>query len=45
MARGHAQVQELKAEMAAGRRARLQRLGFGRDDAQRLADMHTRNFM
>ncbi len=45
VARGHAQVQELKAEMAAGRRARLQRLGFGRDDAQRLADMHTRNFM
>lgn len=45
VARGHALVQQLKQEMAGGRRARLHRLGFGREDAQRLADMHTRNFM
>jgi hypothetical protein len=31
--------------MAAGRRARLQRLGFDAGQAQRLADLHTRNFM
>jgi TusA-related sulfurtransferase len=43
--RGHAAVQQLKREMAAGRRARLTRLGFERIEAERLADMHTRNFM
>ena len=42
---GFERVQALKLEMAAGRRARLQRLGFGRDHAKRLADLHTRNFM
>ncbi|MCW5653612.1 MAG: ferritin-like domain-containing protein [Hydrogenophaga sp.] len=45
IARGHAAVQDLKAEMATGRRARLARLGFAREEAQRLADLHTRNFM
>jgi hypothetical protein len=45
IARGHAAVQQLKLDMAAGRRARLLRLGFDADQAQRLADMHTRNFM
>ena len=43
--RGHLAVQQLQREMAAGRRARLTRLGFARGDAERLADMHTRNFM
>lgn len=43
--RGHAAVQQLKQEMAVGRKARLQRLGFEPALAQRLADMHTRNFM
>lgn len=45
VARGFALVQGLKQEMATGRRARLARLGFARQEAQRLADMHTRNFM
>lgn len=45
VARGHAAVQRLKLEMAAGRKARLLHLGFAPHDAQRLADMHTRNFM
>ncbi len=45
VARGHAAVQQLKTEMSAGRKARLLRLGFSPDQAQRLADMHTRNFM
>ena len=45
VARGHAAVQQLKLDMATGRKARLLRLGFAPDQAQRLADMHTRNFM
>lgn len=45
VARGHAAVQQLKREMATGRRARLSRLGFERAEAERLADLHTRNFM
>ncbi len=45
VARGFALVQGLKQEMATGRRARLARLGFGKQEAQRLADLHTRNFM
>jgi len=45
VARGHAAVQQLQRDMAAGRRARLSRLGFGHDEAQRLAELHTRNFM
>lgn len=45
VARGHAAVQQLKLDMASGRKARLLRLGFEASDAQRLSDMHTRNFM
>lgn len=45
VARGHAAVQQLQRDMAAGRRARLARLGFDRDEAQRLSELHTRNFM
>ncbi len=45
VARGHEAVGRLKLEMAAGRKARLLRLGFAPDDAQRLSDLHTRNFM
>lgn len=45
IARGHAVVQELQREMSAGRKARLARLGFARDEAARLASLHTRNFM
>ncbi|WP_440532417.1 ferritin-like domain-containing protein [Variovorax sp. YR566] len=45
VARGHAAVQQLQRDMAAGRRSRLARLGFDRDEAQRLSELHTRNFM
>jgi TusA-related sulfurtransferase len=45
VARGHAAVLQLKLDMAAGRKARLLRLGFDADQAKRLSDMHTRNFM
>ena len=31
--------------MAEGRQARLERLGFGRELAQHLSALHTRNFM
>lgn len=44
-ARAFEAVQGLKREMAAGRKARLGRLGFGSDEAGRLAELHTRNFM
>lgn len=45
VARGHAAVQQLKQDMAAGRKARLARLGFARAEAERLSSLHTRNFM
>ncbi len=45
IARGHAAVQQLKRDMASGRRARLARLGFERAEAERLSELHTRNFM
>lgn len=45
IARGFARVQRLKQEMATGRKARLVRLGFPVDEAERLSGMHTRNFM
>ncbi|SOD25094.1 P-aminobenzoate N-oxygenase AurF [Variovorax sp. YR752] len=45
VARGHAAVQQLQRDMAAGRRSRLARLGVDRDEAQRLSELHTRNFM
>jgi hypothetical protein len=31
--------------MAAGRRRRLERLGFTEGEAERLSSLHTRNFM
>ncbi|MBS2028135.1 MAG: ferritin-like domain-containing protein [Deltaproteobacteria bacterium] len=42
---GHAAVVSLVADMDAGRRQRLQRLGFTSDDAAALSSLHTRNFM
>ena len=38
-------VQELEREMATGRQRRLERLGFDRDEAERLSHLHTKNFM
>jgi hypothetical protein len=43
--RGHAAVVALVAEMDAGRRMRLTRLGFDAASAERLSSLHTRNFM
>jgi hypothetical protein len=45
VSRGFARVQKLKQEMATGRKARLVRLGFPADEAERLSGLHTRNFM
>jgi hypothetical protein len=45
LAAGWARVQQLQADMADGRRRRLVRLGFPAVDADRLAALHTRNFM
>lgn len=45
LARGHAAVLALQEEMQTGRRARLARLGFAAVEAERLASLHTRNFM
>ncbi len=45
IAAGFARVQALKAEMAAGRRRRLARLGFTEEAAAALSELHTRNFM
>jgi hypothetical protein len=45
VARGYALVQDLMREMADGRYARLVRLGFEREHARELANLHTRNFM
>ncbi|MDE2158110.1 MAG: ferritin-like domain-containing protein, partial [Burkholderiales bacterium] len=45
VAAGHARVQQLMADMAEGRRARLAKLGFGAEAAAALAQRHTRNFM
>ncbi len=45
IASGFAKVQELMRDMHAGRYARLVRLGFGLEEAGRLASLHTRNFM
>jgi hypothetical protein len=42
---GFARVRTLKAEMAAGRRRRLEKLGFTEREADELAELHTRNFM
>jgi hypothetical protein len=42
---GFSRVQRLKQDMATGRKARLVRLGFPADEAERLSGLHTRNFM
>jgi hypothetical protein len=45
IASGFDKVQGLKEDMAGGRQMRMKRLGFERDDAKRLAALHTRNLM
>ncbi len=45
IAEGHARVQALEADMAAGRARRLVRLGFDEREAEQLSALHTRNFM
>ncbi|WP_317204039.1 ferritin-like domain-containing protein, partial [Janthinobacterium sp.] len=45
IAAGYVRVQELMLDMAQGRQARLEKLGFQKDAAERLAALHTRNFM
>lgn len=42
---GHARVMTLVADMDAGRRQRLVRLGFPEAQAEQLSALHTRNFM
>jgi hypothetical protein len=42
---GFARVQALKRDMAAGRKARLTKLGFPAAEADSLSALHTRNFM
>ena len=42
---GFERMQQLMREMRDGRLTRLLRLGFARDEAERLSAMHTRNFM
>jgi hypothetical protein len=43
--RGWARVQELQAEMDAGRQRRLLSIGFSQRDAKELSALHTLNFM
>lgn len=45
LARGAARVQQLMRDMADGRFSKLLRLGLERGHAERLASLHTRNFM
>lgn len=45
IAQGYRHVQSLMLEMAAGRSARLTRLGFTEKESQQLSSLHTRNFM
>jgi len=45
IAAGYARVQTLQEEMRAGRKARLERLGFSSAEASELSALHTRNFM
>lgn len=45
IAAGYVHVQQLVRDMAEGRQARLEKLGFEREVAQRLSSLHTRNFM
>lgn len=45
IAAGYVRVQQLMQDMAEGRQARLEKLGFGKESAQQLSALHTRNFM
>ncbi|MES3023224.1 MAG: ferritin-like domain-containing protein [Pseudomonadota bacterium] len=45
IATGYLRVQELMVDMADGRQARLEKLGFDKLSAQQLSALHTRNFM
>jgi len=45
IAAGYLRVQQLMRDMAEGRQARLEKLGFGQEQAQQLSSLHTRNFM
>src|SRR6266508_3735926 len=45
IAAGYARAQTLKDEMRAGRKARLEKLGFSDAEAAELSALHTRNFM
>jgi hypothetical protein len=45
IAQGYLRVQQLMRDMAEGRQARLEKLGFGKAQAQQLSALHTRNFM
>ncbi|MBL8955507.1 MAG: hypothetical protein JNK82_32330 [Myxococcaceae bacterium] len=45
IAAGFRRVQALERDMHEGRAMRLERLGFPRAEAERLASLHTRNFM
>jgi hypothetical protein len=45
IAAGYARAQTLKDEMHAGRKARLEKLGFSDAEATELSALHTRNFM
>ena len=45
IARGYEAVSALVEEMHAGRRKRLQMLGFSEADSEEMSALHTRNFM
>lgn len=45
IATGYLRVQELMRDMADGRQARLEKLGFPKAAAEQLSALHTRNFM
>lgn len=45
IAAGYVRVQQLMLDMAEGRKARLEKLGFEREAAKQLSSLHTRNFM
>jgi hypothetical protein len=45
IAAGYLKVQQLIRDMAEGRQARLEKLGFHKESAERLSALHTRNFM
>jgi TusA-related sulfurtransferase len=45
IAQGYLRVQQLMRDMAQGRQARLETLGFEKAAAQQLSSLHTRNFM